>query len=210
MSTKERRKYARYKKRTTVRYGESELDRSGFTHDMSARGMFILAQQLPPLDQRLHLQVFVDTTRALYFEAVVRRHRVAPPAMRQTAPSGFGVRLLDPEEVMGELFPASPKSGGSVPSGPPRITVSFATREALETAHKSELRAGIVSAVYDAPVKHNDVATVIFDCPFAKRSFELAGHVVFVQSGEEGARVAVQIDDREKLEAELRSVFTSA
>lgn len=101
----------RYPRRLTVRYGDKELDRTGFTSDISVTGVFIIAQNLPPpVGARIHLQLILDNARSIFVECVVRRHKLPPAELRGLERTGFAVRFLTPEELFPELVPAAERT----------------------------------------------------------------------------------------------------
>ena len=99
----EKRQHRRFKKRYTVRFGTTDLTKSGITGDISKGGAFILTRDLIPLDTRVHLQVQLDAKNFVLFEGIVQRHRKVPPELRQMDPGGFGVRFLYPGEVVADI-----------------------------------------------------------------------------------------------------------
>lgn len=101
----------RYPRRLTLRYGEKELDRTGFSNDISVTGIFIVAQTLPPpIGSRIHLQLMMDGGKSIFLEGVVRRHKIPPAELRGLERTGFAVRFLTPEELFPEIVPASERT----------------------------------------------------------------------------------------------------
>src|SRR6266852_5976837 len=101
---KERRGQKRFRRRFMVRYGERELSHTGFTQDVSRGGAFIVSPYRPPLDAHLHVQVYLDNETSVYFEALVRRHKIIPPELRSLEKGGFGVRFLLPDELLADIL----------------------------------------------------------------------------------------------------------
>ncbi|HEY3446873.1 MAG TPA: PilZ domain-containing protein [Myxococcales bacterium] len=130
----EKRKKRRVPKRFNVRFGEQDLSHSGFTRDLSPDGAFVVSNLLPALGTRLHLQIVAGTTRCLYFEGVVRRHKLVPPQLRGVEHGGFGVALLAPGELFLELVPATEHAH--------LLQVHFPDAASLSSAWQKELRLG--------------------------------------------------------------------
>jgi Tfp pilus assembly protein PilZ len=190
----ERRRLKRFHRRLTVRYGERDLSRSGMTHDISASGVFVVAQGLPPLDTRLHLQISTSPERFAYFEGVVRRHKVLPVALRQIDHGGFGVQFLQPGELVGELVPLASTGGG--------LEVVFESVEHLRRAVETEIRFGGVFIPTTAPYARDMPVTVELCLAFARRRFTFPAKVVQVISA--NARgIAVAFDQKQEVERTL-------
>src|SRR5215831_12943120 len=139
---KERRLHKRYKRRFVARFGEGELSHSGFTHDISCSGAFIVSPWRPPLDSVLHLHIFVDKQRSAYFEATVQRHKFVPPELRSVDKGGFGLRFLLPDEVLVRVL---------VDSGN-RLEVGYATPADLMLAMRLDFAS--TTFEFDASVVH--------------------------------------------------------
>lgn len=191
----ERRRERRYPRRLTVRYGEHELSRTGLTHDISTSGAFVIAQGLPPLDSRIHLLISAGPERSVYFEGVVRRHRVLPPALRQIEHGGFGVRFLMPGDLVRELVP---KAG----SANDALEVVFDSADHLRRSVETEIRFGGVFVPTSAPFARDAPVTVDLALEFAGRRFSFPAKVVQVITAS-AKGVAVTFDDRQKVERTL-------
>lgn len=191
----ERRRERRYPRRLTVRYGERELNRAGLTHDISASGVFVISQNLPPLDARIHMLISAGPERSLYFEGVVRRHRVLPPLLRQIDHGGFGVRFLMPADLVRELVPKAASATDA-------LEVTFDSAEHLRRAVESEIRFGGVFVPTSAPFERDAPVTVELILEFAGRRFAFPAKVVQVITA--SARgVGVTFDDKQKVERTL-------
>jgi hypothetical protein len=103
----EKRRARRHARRLKVRYGEEGkgFHHIGLTSDVSATGMFVLANSSPKPGTRVHLEVTLPGEVQLFVEAVVARQVLVPPELRQVVKSGFGVRFLTGTELMAELVP---------------------------------------------------------------------------------------------------------
>ena len=93
---------------------------------MSTTGLFIISASLPKLDTRLHIQLFVEPERCLFFEGEVRRHKLVPAELRTIERGGFGVRLLSPREVLTSALDQEMRI--------PHFELSYATRAAFQQA----------------------------------------------------------------------------
>ncbi len=190
----ERRRVKRYHRRLTVRYGERDLSRSGITHDISSSGVFVVAQGLPPLDVRIHLQISTNSDRFAYFEGVVRRHKILPLQLRQIDHGGFGVQFIQPGELVSELVPLASTSGV--------LEVVFESVEHLRRAIETEIRYGGVFIPTAAPYSRDMPVTVELCLAFARRRFTFPAKVVHVISA--NARgIAVGFDKKEDVERAL-------
>lgn len=119
--SEQRRRPKRYPRRLTLRYGEKELERAGFTLDISATGAFVVAQQTPPpVNARIHLQLMTEKGGSIFFEGIVRRHKIPPVNLRSAEKMGFGVRFLTPAELLAEMVPhAGEKTADGIPAAAP-------------------------------------------------------------------------------------------
>jgi hypothetical protein len=191
----EKRRSKRFPRRVTVRFGEQELERSGITYDISSTGAFIVSSFLPPIDSRVHLQVAVGVSRALFLEGIVRRHRIVPPSLRQIERGGFGVRFLTPAELISEVVPQL--GGGN------RFEVVFPDRERFSQAWEQQLRHGGLFLVTDKKMARESAVSIELRLPFLGKSWVFPGHVVQqMESATPG--LAIAFDDRREVEKALR------
>ncbi len=192
----EKRQQRRYKRRLLVKYGEKDLSLTGFTGDVSVGGMFVTATGLLPLDRRVHLQLFVDTSRYLLFEGEVRRHKVVPPQMRTVERGGFGVRFLYPGEVLAD---ALGKLGG-------RFEMHYKTAEEFKAAYQRELRNGGLFLITPMQILRDTQVTLELCLDYAKKTFEVEATVVHLSTGDTALvkGVGVAFNEPQKIEAMLR------
>ena len=186
----EKRQHRRHKRRLTVKFGELNQIQSGFTYDLSIGGMFVICSALPKLDARLHLQVFLDPTKYLLFEGEVRRHKTVPPELRSVERGGFGVRFLDPSELVREAIGASGV----------HFEVRYATQEEFRRAYATELKQGGVFVRTNQKLERGAKAMVTFRLDFAKKRASIDCSVVHVSRGETGqgpSGVGLTFDDKE-------------
>jgi Tfp pilus assembly protein PilZ len=192
----EKRQHRRFKKRYTVRFGTTDLSKSGITGDISKGGAFILTREMVPLDTRVHLQVQLDPKNFVLFEGIVQRHRKVPPELRQMDPGGFGVRFLYPGEVVADI----------VNKDTTTFEVHYSTAEQLKTAYERELRMGGTFILTDKPLRIQDKVMVSLCMDFANTSVELESTVVHITlaQGTTRAGVSVMFADKKALEEQLK------
>ena len=186
----------RYKRRLMVRYGERELTHSGFTQDVSRGGAFIVSPYRPPLDSKLHLQIFVDKETSVYFEATVRRHKIIPPELRSVDKGGFGIRFLLPDELLGQVLE---ESGN-------RLEVRYATPADLKLAYEKEFRHGGVFVAGEREIERGSEVVLAMRLDFSSTTFEFDASVVHVwrDGSSAGPRgVGLLFKDKKEVEARL-------
>jgi hypothetical protein len=196
----EKRQHRRIKRRLVVKFGEKELTQSGFTGDVSPTGLFIIASPLPPLDTRLHLQLFVEPERYVFFEGEVRRHRVVPIELRSIERGGFGVRLLTPREVLNETL------GQQLHVH--RFELVYPTRALFQQAYERELRMGAVFVATSKQLPRDTPVVLNLVMEFARRVLELEALVVQAFPPGSGPLVglALAFKDRARADELLRAL----
>lgn len=109
MSNADRRENARRPRRVAVRFWKRGDDTAhqGFTTNISKSGAFISTRSLVPKGARLRVE-FCDAKAGFMTEAEVARAIRTEPALQHVMPTGMGIRFLDVEELVGELFPSVP------------------------------------------------------------------------------------------------------
>ena len=182
----------RYKRRFMVRYGERDLSHSGFTQDLSRGGAFIVSPYRPPLDSKLHLQIFVDKETSVYFEATVRRHKIVPPELRSVDKGGFGIRFLLPDEVLGQVL---------VESGT-QVEMRYASPADLKIAHQKEFRHGGVFVPGDRQFERGTEVTVRMHLEFSSTALEFAASVVHVYDGSQAGPRGIGLVFKDKSQVE--------
>lgn len=180
----ERRRQKRYPRRFQVRFGERDFSGTGFTVDVSLSGIFIVTvQQLPPLDTRLVVQVVGDDrTPSQFLVGVVQRHRLVPPELRQVSRSGFGLRLLRPDELMRPLLPAT----AGKETAP--LEIVFGTPAEFKTTWEAELRHGGLFVRTSAAMKANTEVKVVVMLTYANTNLEFDCRVVHVSGADSGPK----------------------
>ena len=187
----------RYKRRFMVRYGERDLSHSGFTQDVSRGGAFIVSPYRPPLDSKLHLQIFVDKETSIYFEATVRRHKIVPPELRSVDKGGFGIRFLLPDEVLGQVL---------IEPGA-RVEVRYATPAELKLAQDKEFRHGGVFVPGEHGFERGTEVTLLMRLDFCSTALEVAASVVHVYDGSQARPRGIGLMFKDKKEVDDALAF---
>jgi len=182
----------RYKRRFMVRYGERDLSHSGFTQDVSRGGAFIVSPYRPPLDSKLHLQIFVDKETSVYFEATVRRHKIVPPELRSVDKGGFGIRFLLPDELLGQVL---------VEPGA-RVEVRYTTPADLRLAQEREFRHGGVFVPGEHQFQRGSEVTLLMRLDFSSAALEFAASVVHVYDGSQARPRGIGLVFKDKKEVD--------
>jgi Tfp pilus assembly protein PilZ len=192
----DKRRQRRYRRRLMVKFGEAELNQSGFTTDISASGVFIQAPRLVNLDSRVHIQIFFQNGFR-FFEGEVRRHKQVPLKLRNVERGGFGVRFLLPAEIV----------GGEIISRDNYLELAYSTKEDLQKAFLAEIRVGGVFIPTSKLLpQHTDVSVEIA-LSFVNQTFDFPAKVVHVQTaGVQG--VGVVFADRHQVQAALQPFLT--
>lgn len=100
----ERRRFRRIQKRYTVEFSLAGRTCTGFTHNLSAMGMFICSVSLPQPGTALGLRLKVPGGKTMLLGVRVVRSYRAPARLARFVPSGFCVSLrYAPEEYFGIL-----------------------------------------------------------------------------------------------------------
>lgn len=184
----EKRTSKRHARRLKVRFGEKGtqpgFSHSGFTHDVSATGLFVVTGQRPKLRARMHLEVTLAGEQPLYLEGVVTRHVLVPPELRQVLTAGFGVRLLRGPELMGELVPSmnTLNTGARDES----FVLSFRDAASWRAAVEKDFKRGGLFVWTRKPVVQNMIVTVAFDLAFLRHQLEFDARVVHANPGSDG------------------------
>jgi hypothetical protein len=102
----ERRRFPRARKRFLLEF-EAEGRRShGFTHDLSARGIFIGSAHLPKPGTRVQIRLKVSDQRAVTIRAAVVRSYRVPAQLATFVRGGFCVRIVEAPEDYYQLIAA--------------------------------------------------------------------------------------------------------
>jgi hypothetical protein len=100
----------------------------GFTHDVSATGIFVRSTSIPGIGVAVAMQLLIPGVGKLPLRGTVVRSYRVPQNLRRFVPSGFCVRLTEaPEEyfqVLATLFSLRFAADGTSRSHPPRAASS--------------------------------------------------------------------------------------
>jgi Tfp pilus assembly protein PilZ len=187
----ERRRHKRHLRQLAVEFGERELLDSGVTDDISAGGVFVTTERLPPLGARLHLRLFHGADCWLYFEVEVRRQRHTPPALRGTHKPGFGVRFLFPAALVAEV----------VGVNPPIVPLRFQTAGALASVYDVQLRFGRVALPAEQRLEPGREVLLALHLEFVERVFKFESTVT--ESGDGTSQRQLTVEDSSALRAAL-------
>ena len=175
----ERRKHKRVPRKFKVRFGEvgAGFERSGFTVDVSAGGMFVVGPT-PKLGARIHLEITLEADKVLYQEAVVQRLAVLPPDLRSTFTGGFGLRYVSGTQLLAELIPNLREQ--------PRLLFSYPTKAQFQAAFEADFKRGGLFSKLDAELKVDSVLPVDIELAWAGRKLEFNVRVVHVAADATG------------------------
>ena len=90
---KERRGSERRRCRVRIKFWNDEIEATGFTADISSRGLFVETSKTLSVGTRLHLELELETG-SFSAEAVVARALNAPRTAQPVVQAGLGLRLL--------------------------------------------------------------------------------------------------------------------
>lgn len=180
----EKRQARRHGRRLKVRYGEKGkgFSSTGLTNDVSATGLFVLANSSPKPGTRVHLEVTLPGEVQVYIEGVVARQVVVPPELRQVVKSGFGVRYLLGTEVMAELVP--PLRDPAKKDDP--FTFAFDDAASWKQAWDKEYSRGGVFVWSPKPLPLNSTLILTFELKHLNRTLAFEARVVHVMPGADG------------------------
>jgi Tfp pilus assembly protein PilZ len=89
----DKRVFPRLKKRLVVEFAYDGTLHSGFTHDVSYTGFFVVANRIPPAGTDVVLTLHLPNTKRIPLNGKVVRSRRAPTQLASSVPSGFSVQL---------------------------------------------------------------------------------------------------------------------
>lgn len=207
----EKRKAKRHGRRLRVRFGgrgDEGFPHNGFTHDISASGMFVVTGHGVRPGERVHCEVSLPSGAPLFLEGLVARQVIVPPELRAVVRSGFGLRFLLGNEVLGELVPS--QAASLAPQEDP-FCLAFHSAPEWRALFEQDLRRGGAYVWTDEPVENNSLVTVTFDLRFIKRQLSCEGRVVRAEPWPDGrTRHAVAFVDPVATVAALQQTFVNA
>ena len=188
-----------------MEYGLEDLDRVGFTQDISVGGIFLVASHLEPVGRQLHLKIS-SADRFFYAEGLVVRHKAVATELRRLERQGMGVRFLRPSELVDRVLPAHLRG--------PSLSLQCKNQGELDKliAEQLERRVVLVPAGSQAPVAEQ---VVEFEVRLAYLEDSPAtigkGRVVQILEGcfgpgEAGRGAVIEVENAPKLIAALRKL----
>lgn len=207
----EKRKAKRHGRRLRVRFGgrsDEGFPHSGLTHDISATGLFVGTGHGVRPGERVHCEVTLPQGAPLFLEGVVARQVIVPPELRSVMRSGFGLRLLFANELLGELVPSQVAS--LAPQEDP-FCLAFHALPEWRAVFEQDIRRGGAFVMAEEAVPRDSVVTVTLDLRFLKRQLSFEGKVIRVEPWRDGrTRHAVAFLDPTAVVEALRQTFLNA
>lgn len=193
---KDRRGSARRRCRVRVRFWNDELEGSGFTCDISNRGMFIETPVKLAKGTRLHFELKLETGEFL-IEGVVARvlkaHRSAQPVIKP----GVGVRFLD-------LTEAIRKVGQELP--PDTLELDLRDLAQLATVYVRDIKRGGLFVPTEKPPAVDSTITIRLQLPEPHDFIDARGIVIHVM--EEPSGVGVNLLEVDQVRGKLVAIIT--
>jgi PilZ domain len=94
----ERRAFPRHRRRLLVEWAANGFSSAGFTHDVSATGMFVCSLHIPEREMVLTINLAHPDGRKIRLRGVTVRSYQVAPSLRRARRSGFCVRLVEAPE----------------------------------------------------------------------------------------------------------------
>ena len=90
----DKRVFPRLKKRLVVEFSVEGESHTGFTHDVSHTGFFIVTNRLPPAGTTLPATLHLPDGKRITLTGQVVRSRRVPPQLRESMANGFSLQLV--------------------------------------------------------------------------------------------------------------------
>lgn len=177
----EKRRTKRFARRLVMRFGVHDFSRTGFVTDISQGGVFVTCDVLPEIGARLHMQIELSPANSVFAEGIVRRQKQVALKFRAIEKSGFGVRFLDPAEIVAEIVPQL--KAEALAAADQRFSVSFGTADQLRAAFERELKHGGIFLRTERLLPRDAPAMILLELAFAGKRHEFAAHVVQIVDG---------------------------
>ena len=135
----------RYKRRLQLRFWdiEDEVQKAGFTQNVSLEGMFICTGSPAKPGTRIVIEVH-EKEKTYTLHGVVRHSARVDPVLQKVRPSGMGVRLIKTEELMAALLKINGVSKNVEDQEPPEV-------EGLEEVEETADEARVVAMTFGTP-----------------------------------------------------------
>jgi hypothetical protein len=89
----DKRVFPRLKKRLVVEFGVEGESHTGFTHDLSYTGFFIVSTRLPPPGTAVSVTLHLPDGKRVPLSGKTVRARRVPPQLRDSMQNGFSLQL---------------------------------------------------------------------------------------------------------------------
>jgi hypothetical protein len=89
----DKRVFPRLKKRLVVEYTVDGEAHTGFTHDLSYTGFFVVSTRLPPAGTEIAAVLHLPDGKKIQLTGKVVRARRVPPQLRDSMVNGFSLQL---------------------------------------------------------------------------------------------------------------------
>jgi len=89
----DKRVFPRLKKRLVVEFSSDGETHTGFTHDLSHTGFFVVTTSLPKPGSRIPATLHLPDGRRITVTGQVIRSRRVPPQLRDSMANGFSLQL---------------------------------------------------------------------------------------------------------------------
>jgi PilZ domain-containing protein len=89
----DKRVFPRLKKRLVVDFSVDGESHTGFTHDLSHTGFFIVTNSLPPPGSTITATLHLPNDKRVALTGTVVRARRAPPQLKDSVSTGFSLQL---------------------------------------------------------------------------------------------------------------------
>jgi Tfp pilus assembly protein PilZ len=193
---KDRRGSARRRCRVRVRFWNNELEGSGFTRDISNRGMFIETPMKLAKGTRLHFELQLETGEFL-IEGVVARVLKAHPNAQPVIKPGVGVRFLD-------LTVAIRKVGQELP--PDTLELDLRDLATLATVYVRDIKRGGLFVPTEKPPALDSTITIRLQLPEPHDFIDARGIVIHVMEKPSG--VGVNLLEVDQVRGKLVAIIT--
>ncbi len=193
----ERRRSERRRCRLNVRFWNDDLDVSGFTVDISNRGMFIETNKSLKTGTRLHLEIKLENG-PFYLEAVVARVLKAPRTAQPVVQTGLGLRFVDLAEAIRQVSEQEAPEQG--------LEVDLSDLGKLATVYVRDIKRGGLFVPTEKPPERDSTVTVRLKLPEPHGTIEVRGVVIHVMDNPPG--VGINLLEMDQVRGKLASIIT--
>lgn len=194
---KERRGGERRRCRVRIKFWNDEIEASGFTADISSRGLFVETSKTLSVGTRLHLELELETG-SFYAEAVVARALNAPRTAQPVVQAGLGLRLMDITEAIRAVAEQELLDKG--------LELDLRDLAKLATVYVRDIKRGGLFVPAEKPPDRDTSVTVRLLLPEPHEPIEIRGVVIHVMDNPSG--VAINLLDVDQIRGKLASIIT--